>query len=366
MKKILFTVCLLLGCIVASNAQEDSYKIEGQLGQSVNGQVVFVAETEKGMVELSDVTITNGDFELTGRMPEPTVVHMMTSKKNMVLATIMLENAHYSITAGATGLSVKGGGEAQKIWKEFNDLNSYLMQSQQQLDGQARKATSPAQFMQLEEELKQIATKVQAEETELIKKYNNSPVTAYVIASKLEGIDEAKLSERYEMLGENVKDSFYGKRIAAEMARLQKVGVGAIAPDFSAPLADGGVLSLYETKAQVKVIDFWASWCGPCRRENVNLLKIYKRYRPKGLEIISFSLDDNKHAWLGAIGQDGSNWKNVSDLKGGQASEIVAEYCVTAIPSTFILDEENRIVAKNLRGKELEKKIDEMLKKKKE
>ena len=96
----------------------------------------------------------------------------------------------------------------------------------------------------------------------------------------------------------------------------------------------------------------------------MNLLKLYKRYRPRGLEIISVSLDDNKQAWLTAIGQDGSDWKNVSDLK--QPSAIATEYLVTTIPRTFILDEENRIVAKNLRGKELEKFIVEMLKKKKE
>jgi thiol-disulfide isomerase/thioredoxin len=148
------------------------------------------------------------------------------------------------------------------------------------------------------------------------------------------------------------------------LVKLEKVTVGAVAPNFSAPLADGGVLSLHETKAKVKVVDFWASWCLPCRQENVNLIKIYKRYRPKGLEIISVSIDDNKQAWLSAIGQDGCDWKNVSDLKGGQ-SEIAADYCVKGIPCTFILDGENRIVAKNLRGKDLEKKIDEMLKKKK-
>lgn len=104
--------------------------------------------------------------------------------------------------------------------------------------------------------------------------------------------------------------------------------------------------------------------CGPCRAENVNFIKIYKRYRPQGLEIISVSIDTDKQAWLTAIGQDGCDWKNVSDLKG-EHSEIATEYCVKGIPCTFILDEENRIVAKNLRGKDLEKKISEMLKKKK-
>ena len=363
MKRILFTVCMLFGCVLFTMAQDKNYRIEGRLANTVNGKLLLVTKMEKGTIDISEADVTNGVFEFTGRMPEITLVYLMPVKKNAVLASFMLENANYTITMGANELIVESDGEAQKVWKEFYDLDKSLQQSQQQLDMQAR--ANPAQLQRLQQEFKKIVDKIEADELALIKKYSDSPVSDFVIASKLpQSLDEVKLAERYDALGEKAKATSYGKQIAADLEMMQKVAVGEIAPNFSAPLADGGVLSLHETKAKVKVVDFWASWCAPCRAENVNLIKIYKRYRPKGLEIISVSIDNNRQAWLSAIGQDGCDWKNVSDLKGAE-SEVAAAYNVKGIPCTFILDEENRIVAKNLRGKDLEKKIDEMLKKKK-
>lgn len=361
MRKVLFAVCMLFCGIVTSVAQDGSYRLEGRLDPTVNGQMVLIADTENGLIELGDITVTDGRFEFSGRMSEMTVVYLMTGKKDAVLATIMLENAPYLITSVSGTLVVEGGGEVQKIWTEFNDLNRYLLESQEWLDAQA--IANPARLQEFQREFQTILLNVEAGELALLKKYNHSIVAAWMVASKMEGVDEAKLTERYEVLGEEAQATFYGKRIVDELNKMQKIAVGAVAPDFSAPLADGGVLALHETRAKVKIVNFWASWSKPCRDENVNLLRLYKRYRPKGLEIISVSLDDNKSVWLTAIGEDGSDWKNVSDMRGPN-SVIVVNYRVKTLPCTFILDDENRIVAKNLRGKELEKKIDEMLKKK--
>ena len=109
------------------------------------------------------------------------------------------------------------------------------------------------------------------------------------------------------------------------------------------------------------IVDFWASWCGPCRGENPHVVEIYKEYHPKGLEIFGVSLDNNKEAWVKAIADDGLVWKHGSDLKGWQSAPAQL-YSVSGIPHTVLLDENNKIIAKNLRGDELKQKIAELLK----
>lgn len=140
------------------------------------------------------------------------------------------------------------------------------------------------------------------------------------------------------------------------------VSVGKVAPDFSAPTPDGAMLSLNDIKGKATIIDFWASWCRPCRIENPNVVKVYEKYHDKGLEIISVSLDKNnqKDRWLKAIEDDNLQWHHVSNLKFW--NEPVAQmYNVRSIPATFILDENGVIVAKKLRGQALENKIEELL-----
>ena len=160
--------------------------------------MVLIADTENGLIELGDITVTDGRFEFSGRMSEMTVVYLMTGKKDAVLATIMLENAPYLITSVSGTLVVEGGGEAQKIWSEFNDLNRYLLESQERLDAQA--IANPARLQEFQREFQTILLNVEAEELALLKKYNHSIVAAWMVASKMEGVDEAKLgidSERY-------------------------------------------------------------------------------------------------------------------------------------------------------------------------
>ncbi len=119
-------------------------------------------------------------------------------------------------------------------------------------------------------------------------------------------------------------------------------------------------MALSAFKGQYVLIDFWASWCGPCRLENPNVLKTYRKFHSKGFTVLGVSLDDHKDKWLAAIRQDGLPWTQVSDLKGWK-NEVAVQYGIEGIPMNFLLDKEGKIVAKGLRGQDLEKQLEESL-----
>jgi peroxiredoxin len=137
---------------------------------------------------------------------------------------------------------------------------------------------------------------------------------------------------------------------------------GGTPPNFAQENPDGQMLSLSDFKGQYLLLDFWASWCGPCRRENPNVVRMYEKYRDKGFEILGISLDNNKQRWLNAIEKDQLTWPQISDLKGW-SNQVAQQYQVTAIPKTFLLDPNGRIIAVNLRGPALEAKLEEIFSK---
>lgn len=219
--------------------------------------------------------------------------------------------------------------------------------------------------------------------TTLSQIYTDAPAFQAAVDPTLDEIPETTMAEKLALGGivsilkqkKHPSFGYYAQRfidhfskqdpMAAEDLRqqieLQKsFVVGGTAPDFSQNSPEGESISLSDLRGKIVLVDFWASWCGPCRRENPNVKRVYDTYKDKGFEILAVSLDRTKDRWLQAIEADGLPWLHVSDLKGW-ANEVAQMYSVKSIPHTILLDAEGKIIARGLRGKQLEDKLAELL-----
>jgi len=151
------------------------------------------------------------------------------------------------------------------------------------------------------------------------------------------------------------------RQLVNKVNATKRIAIGAIAPMFASTDTTGKQIDLKGYRGKYTLIEFWASWCAPCREESPTLVRLYNEYKDKGFEILSVSIDKNTTQWKSAIRQDGYTWGNVCDLDG-YGGPAAALYTVTAIPNSFLLDKNGRIIAKNLRGKDLESKLAELMK----
>jgi thiol-disulfide isomerase/thioredoxin len=195
-------------------------------------------------------------------------------------------------------------------------------------------------------------------------KYPKHEIMAALILEKfaIQGGAIAELDQYYLQLGDGPKAGFYGKKIADFLDKSSKTNAGHTAMDFVLNDVQGEPLSLAAYKGKYVLVDFWASWCRPCRAENPVVVEVYNRYKNRNFDIVGVSLDENYEQWVQAIQQDGLAWRHASDLKGWN-SDIARMYDIQSIPANFLLNPQGRIIARDLRGADLARELEWVLNK---
>lgn len=364
MKKILFSAAIIALALTACDTTP-KFTINGTVEGVENGKALLVKYANGKMDTLAQAGFTGGKFEMAGSVNSITNANLMIEGQRMRLPVI-LENEKYTATIQLNNPAETKitGPASQNLYNEYSSILSAARAEQSKLYksyNEAHQAKDEAKMKEIENLYNKVTEEATAKENEFVKANADSFVGAYVVASKMGGMSYEDLTAAYELLGENAKQTEPAQMVKERIEKLAAVAVGQVAPDFTLNTPEGKPLSMHSIKAKVKVIDFWASWCGPCRGENPNVVAMYKKYHPKGLEILSVSLDNNKEAWLQAIKDDKLTWNHVSDLKGWDC-EAAKLYAVNGIPHLVVLDANNVIVAKDLRGDALKAKVAELLK----
>lgn len=199
------------------------------------------------------------------------------------------------------------------------------------------------------------------EKNDFLDKYGNCLAAPYfIVMNLLKGIPAEETEAFYNRMGEKAKASPKGIELKESITRMKALAPGAKAPEFTLPTVTGESLSLQSLQGHIVILDFWASWCAPCIAEMPTVKDIYAQYKDEGLKVIGISMDNSKAAWRKAIDKIQIPWMHVSSLKGMKRCPVAQLYQVYAIPKLYIIDKEGKIIAKDLRGEELKKKIDEL------
>lgn len=364
-KSILLAVLLICGALSQTTLAGDIV-IKGKLDGIKKGRLYLLARTAEETTDtLGACDFKRGKFKLTASASEPMVTQlvlegfsggfMLFAEPGVTYDAYLSESSDYYIRGGKLNDSYTAH------MQQSDSLQASITALQSRYDGfRAEKKFRSASLVndtlrRQQEKLRELTT--------TFLNANDNLIAAYTVYSNI-AMREANLTETrrlYSTLGRGAQATQYGRMIEERITRLAKTEGGALAPDFTLTDPNGNAVTMSSVKGKIKIIDFWASWCGPCRLNNPALRKLYDELHPLGLEIIGISLDTNKAAWEKAIEKDGLTWINVSSLKGWKC-DLIRLYNVTGVPALFVLNENNEIIATGLRGEQLKTFLEERLK----
>lgn len=378
MKKI-YLLALIAISFVSCNQEPKGYKISGTTDFEDGTRLILSLRDESNMTtgvkEIDTTVVLNGKFEIKGKVEDLDLYFLREEKTNQMISLI-LENANIEIQLHKDSIQtsvVKGtfqNDELIKFNKEFTNMQNSLQEFQTVNSEKMQAAIQNNDTVvsnQLKKEYFALRDKMEAFQGDYAKKNNKSFVSVLIIKDLLNNpsVTPEEVSDMYNNLDAELKTNKHAKKIEEILENLSKLAVGKKAPDFSAKSPDGNEVSLKSSLgSKVTIIDFWASWCKPCRVENPNMVALYNEFKDSGLSIIGVSLDQEGklEEWKNAIAQDNLTWYHLSNLKFWQ-DPIAELYNVKSIPAIFVLDANGIIVAKDIRGEELKNKVKELISK---
>lgn len=357
----LLTLVVLQGC-----KNKEEAVINGVVKNAKGTSKIYLLQQDA----ILDSAIVNEDgrFKFHVRSEQPNFFFINLGEKNYLLVVKNGEEISFEADlADVNSTYSLSGSENAKAIESFNSLNAEYSKLFAGLN------------KQYEEETRANPAKVKEIEARLSKEYNNKykefsdKAVAFGLKNRdnlagfyaISTLDITKYAKEAEEYVAYVKDKFPGNIMVAnfvmKVSAASKLTVGNKAPEFTLNDERGQPVSLSRFRGKYLLIDFWASWCGPCRQENPNVVRAYVQYKNRGFDILGVSLDDSKDKWIEAIKVDHLSWTHVSELKQWNG-KVSREYNIEAIPANFLLDKEGVIIARNLRGEELQSYLAKLLK----
>ena len=385
MKKLILSLLAVASIVSCNKVGNNEFEIDGDANGLNDGRNVFLKMQDtltNSLVNIDTAIIANGKFKFEGKVVEPSL-HFIAIDSTENSIPFILEEGKITVAVNKDTIykSIVGGTysneqlvayskqteKVQKQVQQFQETNREKMQQAQMTKDTVVINALSKEYKTFQDQFKDLSLKHVEDHPKsyisllFIKQFLNDP-----------SFDLARGTKMYENLDPVLKNTREGKSIKKMLDGIKTnekkndtsstaVEIGTVAPDFSAPSPEGKDISLKSALGKLTLIDFWASWCGPCRKENPNVVALYKEFHAKGLNIIGVSLDEKADKWKEAIAKDQLTWTHISNLKGWE-DPIARRYHVDGIPATFLLDEKGVVIARDLRGSELRAKVASILK----